>query len=138
MYDLIDFKPKKKGLGKVLGDLEAEGMDVVWVSSPCSVRGIYESLRLKRKIAYTTVMTIMSRLAKKGLLVKEKEGPAFQYRPAVSREEFRTIVASEVISGLLDGFGKEAFSRLIEETGKADPEVIAELERLIEERKKQR
>jgi hypothetical protein len=43
-----------------------------------------------------------------------------------------------VIDGLLDGFGKEAFSHLIEETAKADPRVIAELERLIEERKKRK
>jgi predicted transcriptional regulator len=138
MYDFSEFKPRKKGMGKVLGDLEAEVMEAVWSSSPCSVRDVYESLLMKRRIAYTTVMTIMSRLAEKGLLIKEKEGPAFLYRPAVSREEFRTRVASEVIRGLLDGFGKEAFSRLIEETRNADPQVIAELERLIEERKKQR
>ena len=138
MYDFNEFKPRKKGLGKVLGELEAKVMDAIWASSPCSVRDIYENLRSKRTIAYTTVMTIMSRLAEKGLLIREKEGAAFRYRPAVSREEFRTIVASEVIDGLLDGFGKEAFSHLIEETEKADPEIIAELERLLEERKKRR
>jgi predicted transcriptional regulator len=138
VYDFSEFKPRKKGLGKVLGDLEAEVMDAIWAYAPCSVRDIYKNLRSKRTIAYTTVMTIMSRLADKGLLIKEKEGPAFRYCPAVSREEFRTIVASEVIDGLLDGFGKEAFSRLIEKTGKANPEVIAELERILEERKKRR
>ena len=121
MYDFVDFKPRKKGLGKVLGTSRRRSWMRCGSQLPVPCVTSTKASASKRKIAYTTVMTIMSRLAKKGLLIKEKEGPAFQYRPAVSREEFRTIVASEVISGLLDGFGKEAFSRLIEETAKADP-----------------
>jgi len=136
--NLFDFKSGKKKLGKVLGDLEAEIMDAVWLKETCTVRDIYEELRLKRKIAYTTVMTIMTRLAEKGLLLKEKHGPAFLYRPSLSKEEFGKTVTSEIISELVDGFGKGVFAQLIEEAGKAAPETLDELERIIAERKKQK
>lgn len=138
MFHSFDFKPGKKGLGKVLGELEAEVMEEVWSRGTCNVRDVYEALRLKKQIAYTTVMTIMTRLSEKHLLIKEKEGPAFLYRPSVSKEEFGRGVASEVISGLLDGFGKGVISQLVAEVDKADPDVLAELERAIAEHRKQK
>ena len=136
MFDSIDFKPEQKGLSKVLGTLEAEVMEAIWEKEECSVREIYEHLRSKRKIAYTTVMTIMTRLAEKELLLKEKQGPAFIYRPALTREQFNQKVTSKVITGLLDGFGKGVLAQLIEETGKASPEALEELEKLIAQRRK--
>lgn len=136
MFGSLDFKPGKKGLSKVLGELEAEIMEAIWPRGACSVREIYEDLRLKKSIAYTTVMTIMTRLAEKGLLLKEKEGAAFIYHPAFSKEDFNRKVASEVISGLLDDFGREAVSQLVEAAGRANPETLDELERIIAERRK--
>lgn len=138
MFHSFDFKPGKKGLGKVLGELEAEVMEEVWSRGICNVRDVYEALRLKKQIAYTTVMTIMTRLTEKHLLVKEKEGQAFLYRPSISKEEFSRGVTSEVISGLLDGFGKGVISQLVAEVDKADPDVLTELERAIAERRKQK
>ncbi len=136
VFRWLDFRPGRKGLGKVLGDLEAEIMEEVWAKGTCTVRDVYEGLRLKKRIAYTTVMTVMSRLADKGLLAKARDGPAFVYRPAVSRDEFRKGVAAEVVAGLLDGFGKEAALQLVSGVERADPQLLAELERLIAERRK--
>lgn len=132
---IFKFKPKKSGLGKVLGDLEAEVMEAVWGKGRCTVREIYEELRLRRKIAYTTVMTIMSRLAEKNLLLREKVGVAFFYSPALSREQFNREVSSAIIAGLLDGFGRDVFAQLVDEADKSDPGALAELERLIAERR---
>lgn len=132
----FEFKPGKSGLGKVLGELEAEVMEVVWETGLCSVREVYEKLLLRRKIAYTTVMTIMSRLVEKKLLLREKEGAAFLYRPSLSREQFNREVSSAVIAGLLDGFGRDVFAQLVDQADKADPGALAELERLIAERQK--
>lgn len=136
MFRWFDFKPGRKGLGKVLGDLEVEVMEEIWGRGTCTVRDVYEGLRLKKQIAYTTVMTIMSRLANKGLLTKDRDGAAFVYRPSVSKDEFRRRIASEVITGLLDGFGKEAISQLVHEVGRVDPEILVELENAIAEHKK--
>lgn len=133
MLQRFGFKPDRKGLGKVLGDLEAEVMEEVWDRGACTVRDLYEGLRLKKKIAYTTVMTVMARLAEKGLLAKDREGTAFVYRPTMSKEDFNRKVVGEVVSGLLDGFGKEFVSQLVARAGKTDPELISELERAIAE-----
>ncbi|MCR4403123.1 MAG: BlaI/MecI/CopY family transcriptional regulator [Firmicutes bacterium] len=138
VFRLLEFKPGRKGLGKVLGDLEAEIMEEVWARGTCTVRDIYEGLRMRRRIAYTTVMTVMSRLAEKGLLAKGKEGAAFVYRPQVSKDEFRREVAAEVITGLLDGFGKEAIFQLVSAADRADPEIMEQLERAIAERRKKK
>lgn len=138
VFRLIDFKPGRKGLGKVLGDLEAEIMEEIWAKGACTVRDVYEGLRLKKRIAYTTVMTVMSRLADKGLLVKDRDGAAFVYRPSVSRDEFRQGVVAKVITGLLDGFGKEVVFQLVSEAERADPRILAELERVIAEHKQRK
>lgn len=138
MFRLFDFRPGRKGLGKVLGDLEAEVMEEVWARGTCTVRDVYEGLRLKRRIAYTTVMTTMSRLADKGLLVRDRDGAAFVYRPSVSKDEFRQRVASEVITAILDGFGKEFVSQLVRQVGQTDSQMLEELERAIAEYKKQK
>ena len=85
---ISDFKPHKIGLKKVLGDLEAEVMKVVWKKEQSTVRDVYEQLRLEKNLAYTTVMTIMSRLADKGLSTKAAQGNAYIYTPTVREAEF--------------------------------------------------
>ena len=68
------FDPHKKGVRKILGDLEADIMEVVWSKTTITVREVFGELKKTREIAYTTVMTVMTRLAEKGLLQKNKTG----------------------------------------------------------------
>ena len=64
-------------------------MDVVWTADcPVTPGEVQEQLSRKRKLAYTTAMTILVRLHKKGLLEREKAGRGFAYRPRVSREQW--------------------------------------------------
>jgi predicted transcriptional regulator len=71
-----------------LGDLEAVVMDVMWqATSPATVRQVFETLSARRPIAYTTVMTVMDNLHRKGFLDREMTGRAWSYRPSVSHEE---------------------------------------------------
>jgi BlaI family transcriptional regulator, penicillinase repressor len=75
-----------KRLGR--GELENQVLDVVWgAPGPVTPRQVHDELSGSRKLAYTTVMTILVRLCKKGLLEREPSGRAFAYRPLVSREE---------------------------------------------------
>ena len=97
-----DFKLNKEGLSKVLGDLESEIMEILWEKNYHTVREVYEELRLKKKIAYTTVMTIMGRLAEKGLLKIDKEGTAYRYTPALSRKEFEKETVKKVLDSVID------------------------------------
>ncbi|MFY1689857.1 BlaI/MecI/CopY family transcriptional regulator [Plantactinospora sp. WMMB782] len=71
-----------------LGDLERAVMDVLWdrgAGAGATVREVAEALR-DRELAYTTVMTVLDRLAGKGMVEREREGRAWRYRPAASRE----------------------------------------------------
>lgn len=75
------------------GELEAVVMDHVWSSSRDStdtitVREVFETLKTTREIAYTTVMSTMDNLHRKGWLDRERQGKAFLYWPALSREEY--------------------------------------------------
>jgi predicted transcriptional regulator len=75
-----------------LGDLERAVMDVLWDSGPAAgagvtVREVAEALQ-ERDLAYTTVMTVLDRLAGKGMVEREREGRAWSYRPAASREAY--------------------------------------------------
>ncbi|MGH2360405.1 MAG: BlaI/MecI/CopY family transcriptional regulator, partial [bacterium] len=72
------FKPDRSGIRKVLGDLEADIMELIWSAassgSGTTVRAVFETLSRRRRIAYTTVMTTMARLARKRLLRVKKQG----------------------------------------------------------------
>lgn len=72
-----------------LGELEAVIMDRLWSwDRPATVREVLEDLRLERSIAYTTVMTVMDNLYRKGVLDREMDRRAYRYRPTGSREEY--------------------------------------------------
>ena len=77
---------KKRVTGKVLGELESEIMEIIWrQKDTVSVKDITEVLGKKRQIAYTTVMTIMTRLANKGVLVRHLNGtPDFCIQPVLT------------------------------------------------------
>lgn len=132
-----DFKPHKVGLRKVLGDLEADIMEVIWHKERVSVREVYEQLLLHKELAYTTVMTIMTRLAEKGLLKKESQGNAYIYTPSLSKQEFTQTIVKEVLDGLFDEFAEPAISHLVDRISQEDDGQIDKLEALIKERRKQ-
>src|SRR5258705_7030967 len=84
------------------GDLEAVIMDRLWTwNRPTTVREVLDDLQAYRDIAYTTVMTVMDNLHRKGALTREKDGRAWRYLPARSRDEY----AAELLSSVLDEAG---------------------------------
>jgi predicted transcriptional regulator len=92
------------------GDLEAVVMDVLWSrSGPSTVRSVHDELVTQRQIAYTTVMSTMDNLFRKGWLLRDKIGLAYHYRPTMSREEhsaklMRTVFESGGDSELILNF----------------------------------
>ncbi len=128
------FKPDKKGLEKVLGHLEADVLKIVWDIGKVSVRDVYEKLQKQREIAYTTVMTIMTRLAKKKILKKEKEGLAYLYSPMCSREEFTMNMVQKVMDGIMEDYTDLAFSHFVDRLNKEDDAKIQILEQILQKR----
>ena len=134
----IDFKTGRPGLEKVLGPLESEIMGLVWSRDKVTVREIHKELCLtsSKNIAYTTVMTTMTRLAKKGLLSTIKEGNAYLYEATHNKEEFLQRVVHQVIDGLLVDFLEPAVAHFIDKISDVDPGKLKQLEDLISNRKK--
>lgn len=105
--------------GKFLGQLEKEVMEVVWVSNePITVRIVFETISKKRKIAYTTVMTIMGRLAKKGFLKSTTSEKAYTYQATYSKDKFLTRISRQIIKNLEASFGDAAIANFTKEIEK--------------------
>ena len=86
-----------------LGTLEQLVMDRIWSwGRPVAVREVLEDLQRERTLAYTTVMTVMDNLRRKGLLSREKDGRAYLYRPAQTREQHTAAFMGEVLAGGAD------------------------------------
>lgn len=134
---LINLRTSRKGIRQVLGDLETDIMEILWRESPASVRQVHEALARERAIAYTTVMTVMSRLTEKGLLKREQHGRAYLYVPTQTREEFCSDTISAVVQSLIGGFGEPVISQFVDTIGSGNAEKLDELIRLIEKKKKE-
>lgn len=128
------YNPNKKGLRKVLGSLEADIMEVLWGWGRGTVREVHGRLNEERPLAYTTVMTVMSRLADKGLLLREKAGIAYIYHPTSTRDMFTQYTVRRIITDLLDDFSLPTMAQFVESVEKIHPDKMGELARLVAER----
>ncbi len=132
----FSYQPHKKGLSQVLGELEAPIMDYIWERGSASVREVCDHLQADQKVAYTTVMTVMSRLADKGLLERCKSGQAFVYTAAQTKAAFTSDTVGRIFSALIGEWGTPVISSLLDSVERASPERMDELAKLIEERRK--
>lgn len=119
----------------LLGPLEQDVMEAVWQLGESTVRDVHGLLAADRTIAYTTVMTTMSRLATKGLLVRDTEALAHRYRAAVSREHYARSTVEGVMGWLLDRFPEPAAAYLADVVEHGDAQSLAELQAAVERRR---
>jgi len=131
------FRPGEEGLQQTLGALEAQVMNAVWdADGEVSVEQVRQALDERgKKAAYTTVMTTMSRLFKKGLLNREMRGKAYYYSAEVSKTDLDSSVIKQVIDGLLSTFAEPAMSYFVEALNEADPDKLESLAEIIEEKR---
>jgi predicted transcriptional regulator len=111
-------------VARVLGELETEIMRRLWRRGrPTSVRELVDELRSDREIAYTTVMTVLDNLHKKGWLRRELDGRAYRYEPVSSGDEY----SAELMRGALDTSPDHvaAFAHFLK---RLSPEEVGELE----------
>lgn len=121
-----------EGIEKLLGELELEVMRVVWARPTVTVRDVLDTLSATRPLAYTTVMTVMSRLVDKGLLATEKQGKTYLYRAAQTAEEFKAQAVGRVVQSLLANFGGEmAISQFVEQLSAIDPDQLQQLAAMV-------
>ncbi len=130
-------KPFEKGIRKYLGVLEAEIMEAMWNwDCASSVKDVHAFISKSRKIAYTTVLTVMSRLHAKGLLKRLKDGRCYLYLTSYSRKEFMSLLNKRTISGMIKDFKEPTLSYFVDALENEDPEMLKSLQALLEERLK--
>ena len=129
------FRPKEKGLRKVFGDLEAKIMEVIWAHGRATVADVHKVLEARREIAYTTVKTVMGRLAEKGYLRRTTADRAHVFTPTRSRDDFLRDVSDAILEGLFSEFGQPITAHLLDTISRWDPASLDRLEGLIEERR---
>jgi predicted transcriptional regulator len=123
---------------QLLGPLEIAVMEILWERGESNVHDVIE--RLGRPLAYTTVMTTMDRLYKKGMLSRHKSDRAFLYSTRQSRLEWEQKRAGEFMAGFLNGpqaAGEMLISCLVEAVGQKDATLLDELERKIRMKRKE-
>lgn len=116
-----------------LGEAELEVLTTLWDYGPSTVRQVMNHLhRLGRRVAYTTVLTFLSRLEQKGVVASDKTGLAYVYRPKVTREKISRSRLRDVLEKFYDGAAGALVLQLMREESFSEAE-IAELQKLIDQ-----
>jgi predicted transcriptional regulator len=108
------------------GDLEASVMDVLWdARRPMLVRDVVEGMRPERALAYTTVMTVLDNLHRKGWLDRSRDGRAWRYEPRLDRQAYTAMLMREALVISDDRAG--VLARFVEEMDPQDAAALADL-----------
>ena len=109
-----------------LGDLEAVVLASLWEGGELSTPQVFEQVGVPRRLAYTTILTILQRLHRKGLVTRQAAGKSHVYAPALSRDQFSERRA-EVLAAAMVKLGSAGVSAFLSEASRLDPEFLAEL-----------
>ncbi|MDQ6776930.1 MAG: BlaI/MecI/CopY family transcriptional regulator [Actinomycetota bacterium] len=124
--------PDPDAVPPALHELESQVMEELWSSREAPVRTVMDALnkRTSKKRAYTTYMTIMARLHKKGLLVRRREGKTDFYAPTHDRDEYMALRARSEVEDLVAQYGDVALSNFAQQMAGLDPARRRALQRL--------
>ena len=117
---------------KTLTEKELEIMKVVWELKSATVRDVYEALRERKPVAYTTVMTMMNVLEGKGHLVKRPDGRAYVYEPVQAKGEVISNMVDDFLGRVFDGAAQPLVLSLVKER-RLSREDLEEISRMIAE-----
>ncbi|MGA3076070.1 MAG: BlaI/MecI/CopY family transcriptional regulator [Bryobacteraceae bacterium] len=118
---------------KTLTDQELEIMKIVWDRRTATVRDVYEALLERRRVAYTTVMTMMKILERKGYLNRKQVERAYVYRPTQPKNSVIRVMVRDFVNRVFNGSAEPLLAHLIEDRHLTADEV-EEIRRLIGER----
>lgn len=124
-----------------LGDLERAVMEHLWATTPeasadggaahgQSVREVHDAIGVERGLAYTTLMTVLDRMAKKNLVVRERDGRAWRYTPASTRDQLTSEAMHHTLGELAGG---ERRSALLQFLDQSTPDELDELRAALAE-----
>lgn len=111
---------------------ELEIMQVIWDKKTCTVRQVYEALRERKQVAYTTVMTMMKILEEKGHLTRERRDRAYLYRPAQPKSRVISKLVNDFLVRVFEGSAKPLVLNLVREKKLSDKD-LEEISRIIKQ-----
>ena len=127
-------KARQPSASSFLGPLEFEVMALLWKMGSATVNELESRVNSKRPaflaLAYSTILTVCSRLEAKGLLVHDTVGRAYRYSPALSEADFVATKADEASRRLLEQFGEAALPALVDRVSE-DKRLLAQLGALL-------
>jgi predicted transcriptional regulator len=116
-------------------DQELEILKVVWQRGEATVREVFRDLSAQRKIAYTTVLTMMGILEQKGHLKKTAGERAYIYKPTKPQQQVVGSMVNEFVHRVFNGSARPLLVHLVENPD-IRPEELAEIEKLLKDRRK--
>jgi predicted transcriptional regulator len=127
---------KKKASLEQLGELETELMERAWAHQEISVRGLHQEMG--KRLAYTTLMTTLDRLYKKGLLHRRKEGKAYFYFPVLTEQQYQESLTQHFFGMVLNDRKNSGavLSRFVEAVGEADQRMLEELDEIVKAKRR--
>ncbi|MEO1218473.1 MAG: BlaI/MecI/CopY family transcriptional regulator [Bacteroidota bacterium] len=119
-------------------EVELEILQILWEKQPASVRLVYESILENREVGYTTILTFMQRMTKKGILVRTKKGKTHFYKAVPKEKEVQDTFFNKLLKNVYKGSSmKLMIHALGQDHGQITEADLDELQRLIEVKKKQ-
>lgn len=125
-------QPEPAAQSTSVGELEASVLATLWESGELATPEVFNRVGKPRGLAYTTILTVLQRLYRKGLVSRRGEGKAHVYSPALSREQFSER-RGEVLAGAMVALGGAGLSAFLAEAKRLDPAFIAVLRSQLEE-----
>ena len=132
----VVFRPSQAGLGKMLGSVEGAVLEALWEKGALSGRAVYEEVSRSKGLAYTTVLTVVDRMVKKGSVKRRKAGGVYVFEAALPKPEFERHVASTVIKAIVEVSPAQALSAFVDVLSQVDAAKLAEIVKAIEEKRK--
>lgn len=112
-------------------------MRAVWrISTPAPARLVYDEVIREHSVALLTVVTVLNKLAFKGLLERRRKGDLFHYEARLSEQEFLARISRRAVEGILSLAPQAVAASFVDVMAERDPSQLAELERLIRSRLK--
>lgn len=130
--------PRRRGhdARRLMGALEYEVLQSLWDDSPANVATVLATVNARREhkdqLAYTTIMTVLSRLHDKGLLDREKAGRGYAYTPRFDESGLVEHLGQQDVADLVDRYGPVALAQFAAALEKADPATLRRIQRLTE------
>lgn len=105
-------------MNKSISELEQQTMNIVWELKKCSIRDVFSKLNGKKKLAYTTVATLLQRLHEKGLVNRNDDNLTLLYSPKISKESYSKKMAKLLTNSFFKSFGDTAIASFAESIDK--------------------